>query len=128
MARSATETIDINLFQDDFKNIDQKFLPSVVSIFSFTFDDKKQFLLMTKEATYAYGKVICSWLSLKHDMAKPQRISPLDNMKIVQSDSGLDFFVILTDEGQVFLASNVKSEWETNETLRLINTVMIVSR
>ena len=58
MARSPTEYIDIKLFQDDFKNIDQEFLQSVVSICSFFISKenfhKKQFLLMTKEATYVY--------------------------------------------------------------------------
>ncbi|KAH7638227.1 hypothetical protein HUG17_9333 [Dermatophagoides farinae] len=121
MARSSTENINIDLFQDDFKKIGQEFLQSVVSIFSFTFDEQKQFLLMTKDATYAYGKLICSWLSLKHNYSKPQRISRLNYKKIVQVDYGRHFVAILTDEGQVFLASDVKSEWKTNETLRLIN-------
>ncbi|XP_075588808.1 RCC1 and BTB domain-containing protein 2 [Dermatophagoides farinae] len=75
---------------------------------------------MTEKATYAYGEEICSWLSLKHDKSKPQQISRLNNMKIVQVDYGHDFFAILTDEGQV-LACNLKSEWGMNETLRLIN-------
>ncbi|KAH7638222.1 hypothetical protein HUG17_9328 [Dermatophagoides farinae] len=123
MARSATETIDINLFQDDFKNIDQKFLQSVVSICGlYTYEDKKQFLLMTDEATYGYGKQICSWLSLKHDMSKPQRISLLNDMKIFQVDYGRDFVAILTKDGQVFLASDVDSMWKTKRTLRLIST------
>ncbi|KAH7638251.1 hypothetical protein HUG17_9357 [Dermatophagoides farinae] len=126
MARSPTEKIDIDLFKDDFKNIDQKFLQSVVSICNlFTFkgkDVKKNFLLMTEKATYAYGEEICSWLSLKHDKSKPQQISRLNNMKIVQVDYGHDFFAILTDEGQV-LACNLKSEWGMNETLRLINRI-----
>nr|XP_046916401.1 uncharacterized protein LOC124496882 [Dermatophagoides farinae] len=124
MARSQTDIIDIELFQDDFKNIDQKFLQSVVSIFSFfTFkwSFKKQFLLMTENATYAYGDEICSWLSLKHDLTKPQRISCLDDMKIVQVDSGHDFVAILTDDGQVFIASDVDSNWKTKRTLRLIS-------
>ncbi|KAH9530358.1 hypothetical protein DERF_004169 [Dermatophagoides farinae] len=60
MARSSIENIDINLFEDDFKKIGQEFLQSVVSIFSFfTFKSpfKKQFLLMTENATYAYGQI-----------------------------------------------------------------------
>ncbi|KAH9501633.1 hypothetical protein DERF_012468, partial [Dermatophagoides farinae] len=69
-ARSPIESIDFELFQDDLENIDQELLQSVVSIFSFfTFEEiyfEKQFLLMTKEATYAYSEEICSWLSLKH--------------------------------------------------------------
>ena len=125
MARSPIESIDFELFQDDLENIDQKFLQSVVSIFSFfTFEEiysEKQFLLMTKEATYAYSEEICSWLSLDHDMSKPQRISLLNDVKIVQVDSGHRFFAILTDDGRVYLASN-DSRWKTNKTLRLINT------
>ncbi|XP_075589213.1 RCC1 and BTB domain-containing protein 2-like [Dermatophagoides farinae] len=124
MARSATEIIDINLFQDDFKNMDQKFLPSVVSIISIfiyeNYKPKKQFLLMTKEATFAYGEQICLWLSLEHDMSKPQRISLLNDMKIVQVDSGYDFVTILTEDGRVYLASN-NSNWKTNKTFRLIS-------
>nr|XP_046915946.1 RCC1 and BTB domain-containing protein 2-like [Dermatophagoides farinae] len=77
---------------------------------------------MTEKATYAYGEKICSWLSLKHDMSKPQQISLLNDKKIVQVDSGRDIVSILTDDGQVFIASDVKSKWDTNETLRLINT------
>ncbi|KAH9501476.1 RCC1 and BTB domain-containing protein 2 [Dermatophagoides farinae] len=125
MARSATEIIDINLFQDDFKNMDQKFLPSVVSIISIfiyeNYKPKKQFLLMTTEATFAYGEQICLWLSLEHDMSKPQRISLLNDMKIVQVDSGYDFVTILTEDGRVYLASN-NSNWKTNNAFRLINT------
>ncbi|XP_075588705.1 RCC1 and BTB domain-containing protein 2-like [Dermatophagoides farinae] len=120
MARSPTEYIDIiDLFQDDFKYIDQEYLPSIVSICSlYICDDKKEFILMTIDATWAYGKQICSLLSLEHDMSKPQRISVLNGVKIVQVDYGITFVAILTDQGQVFLAS----EWKTNKTLQLINT------
>ncbi|KAH7638238.1 hypothetical protein HUG17_9344 [Dermatophagoides farinae] len=123
MARLPNENIDLELFKDEFKNIDQEFLPSVVSIFRlFPFIDiEKEFLLMTKEATFAYGEVICSWLSLEHDMIRPRRISCLDDMTIVQVDSGADFVAILTDEGQVFIASDVESKWKTKRTLRLIS-------
>nr|XP_046916318.1 LOW QUALITY PROTEIN: RCC1 and BTB domain-containing protein 2-like [Dermatophagoides farinae] len=126
MARSPNESIDIELFQDDFKNIDQEFLQSVVSIFKFGISTEnsfmEEFLLMTKEATFAYGEQICSWLSLEHDMSKPQRISLLNDVKIVQVDFGWGFVAILTDDGKVFIASKVKSNWKTNKTLRLINT------
>ncbi|KAH9530354.1 RCC1 and BTB domain-containing protein 1 [Dermatophagoides farinae] len=120
MARLPTENIDIiDLFQDDFKYIDQEYLPSIVSICSlYICDDKKEFILMTIDATWAYGKQICSLLSLEHDMSKPQRISVLNGVKIVQVDYGITFVAILTDQGQVFLAS----EWKTNKTLQLINT------
>ncbi|KAH7638250.1 hypothetical protein HUG17_9356 [Dermatophagoides farinae] len=125
MVRSSTENIDIELFKDDFEKIDQEFLQSFISIFSFfTFKEKnlkKQFLLMTKEATYAYGKEICSWLSLEHDWTKPQRIWCKNGVKIVQVDSGHGFVAILTDDGRVYLASN-DSNWKTNNTFRLINT------
>ena len=122
MARSPIDNIDIELFQDDLENIDQEFLPSVVSIIRlFPFIDiEKEFLLMTKEATYAYSEEICSWLSLKHDMSKPQQISLLNDMKIVQVDYGYDFIAILTDDGRVYLASN-DSNWKTDKTLRLIS-------
>ncbi|KAH7637978.1 hypothetical protein HUG17_9082 [Dermatophagoides farinae] len=81
----------------------------------------KQFLLMTKDATYAYGEEICSSFSLKHDMSKPQRISLLNDVKIVQVDYGRNFIAILTDDGQVFLASAPKTKWKTKRTLQLIS-------
>ncbi|KAH9530328.1 RCC1 and BTB domain-containing protein 2 [Dermatophagoides farinae] len=123
MERSPTENIDIDLFKDDLENIDQGFLQSIISIFSFILNGKNEFLLMTKEATYAYGKEICSWLSLEHNMSKPQRISCLDDMKIVQADFGWNFVAILTDDGRVYLASEHSNwNWKTNNTFRLINT------
>ncbi|XP_075588816.1 RCC1 and BTB domain-containing protein 2 [Dermatophagoides farinae] len=122
MANSSTDNIDIELFKDDLKYIDQKFLQSIIQIFSFIYEDEKQFLLMTKKATYAYGEVICSWLSLENKLTKPQWISLLNDIKIVQVDSGSDFVAILTDEGQVFLAGHVETKWKTSKTLRLINT------
>ena len=123
MARSLIESIDFKLFQDDFKNIDQKFLKSVVSIIIIFISKKeKEFLLMTEEVTYAYGEVICSWLSLEHDMTRPQRIYCIDDMKILQVDSGHRFVAILTNDGHVFIASDVESEWKTNNTFKLINT------
>nr|XP_046916402.1 uncharacterized protein LOC124496883 [Dermatophagoides farinae] len=105
MIKSTAEKIDIDLFHGYLVYIDREFFQSVVSIF---------------RATYAYGKIICSWLSLEHDMRKPQRISCLDDMKIVQVDSGWNFVAILTDDGQVFLASN-GFNWKTKETLQLIS-------
>ncbi|KAH7638228.1 hypothetical protein HUG17_9334 [Dermatophagoides farinae] len=102
MARSPIDNIDIELFQDDLENIDQEFLQS------------KLHMLMVKK--YA------PWLSLKRKMTKPQQIPLLNDMKIVQVDYGSNFVVILTDNGQVFLASNVESYWKTNNNLRLINT------
>ncbi|XP_075588815.1 RCC1 and BTB domain-containing protein 1-like [Dermatophagoides farinae] len=121
MANSHTENIDIELFKDDLEYIDQDFLQSIIQIFSFTYEDEKQFLLMTEKATYAYGEVICSWLSLKNKLTKPQRISLLNDIKIVQVDSGCDFVAILTDDGRVYLSSN-DSHWKTNKKLRSINT------
>ncbi|KAH7638237.1 hypothetical protein HUG17_9343 [Dermatophagoides farinae] len=52
---------------------------------------------------------------------KPQQISILNDMKIVQVDSGYDFVAILTNNGHVFIASDVKSKWKTNNTFKLIN-------
>ena len=48
MARSPTDNIDIELFQDNLEYIDQEFLQSIAQIFSFTYEDEKQFLLMIK--------------------------------------------------------------------------------
>ncbi|XP_075588839.1 RCC1 and BTB domain-containing protein 1-like [Dermatophagoides farinae] len=46
--RSPTDNIDIELFQDNLEYIDQEFLQSIAQIFSFTYEDEKQFLLMIK--------------------------------------------------------------------------------
>ena len=125
MAKLSSENIDNVLFQDYFKSIDQEFLQSVVSVFTITTTDdtnhKIEFLLMTKNDTYAYGKVICSWLSLKHDPKLAQQISFLNEMQIVQVDSGQKFIAVLTNDGRVYLASS-SSTWNTNKTLRLIST------
>ncbi|XP_046916609.2 RCC1 and BTB domain-containing protein 2 [Dermatophagoides farinae] len=128
MAKLSSENIDNVLFQDYFKSIDQEFLQSVVSVFTIiTTDDyddtnpKIEFLLMTKNDTYAYGKEICSWLSLKHDPKCAQQISFLNDMQIVQVDSGQKFIAVLTQDGRVYLASN-SSIWNKNKTLRLIST------
>ena len=125
MAKLPSENIDNVLFQDYFESIDQEFLHSVVSVFTILhYDDtnpKIEFLLMTKNATYAYGEKICSWLSLKHDPKLAQQISFLNDMQIVQVDSGRKFIVVLTDDGRVYLASS-SSCWNANKTLRLIST------
>ena len=124
MAKSSNDVIDIDLFQDNLKFIDREFLQTIRSIFSHIVykptGNKIEFILMTNDATYAYGKHICSWLSLKHDLTRPQKISILNDMKIIQVISGLDFVTILTDDGHVYLASN-DSNWQTNNTCRLIN-------
>ncbi|XP_075679407.1 RCC1 and BTB domain-containing protein 2-like [Dermatophagoides pteronyssinus] len=123
MKKVPTDTwVDIELFQNDLKDIDQEFITSIVSIFKITqFFKEIGFLCMTNDATYAYGEEICKWLSLKHDPKRPQQINILNGKKIIQIDSGEKFIVLLTDDGLVFLASG-NSEWQTNNTFRLIST------
>ncbi|XP_075679396.1 RCC1 and BTB domain-containing protein 2-like [Dermatophagoides pteronyssinus] len=115
--------VDIELFQNDLKDIDQEFIQSVVSIFKITqFFEEIGFLCITNDKTYAYGEAICEWLSLQHDPKRPQQIDILNDKKIIQVDSGEGFVVILTDDGLVYLASNKNSPWKTNNNLRLIST------
>ncbi|KAH9501479.1 RCC1 and BTB domain-containing protein 1 [Dermatophagoides farinae] len=118
MARSPIESIDFKLFQDDFKNIDQKFLQSVVSIFIiFNYEKsklKKEFLMMTEKATYAYGEEICSWLSLKHDMTKPQRISLFNDFGQLglgdEEDRDIPYLVAFSDPDSTRIKNIVAGE------------------
>ncbi|XP_027205328.2 RCC1 and BTB domain-containing protein 2-like [Dermatophagoides pteronyssinus] len=123
MKKSPTDScVDIELFQDDLKDIERKFFRNIESIFKITtFGDEIGFLCMTKDATYAYGDYICECLSLQHDPKRPQQIDILNDKKIIQVDSGKSFIVVLTDDGQVYLASEY-SKWKTNNTFRLIST------
>uniref|UniRef100_A0A6P6XYM8 Ultraviolet-B receptor UVR8-like n=1 Tax=Dermatophagoides pteronyssinus TaxID=6956 RepID=A0A6P6XYM8_DERPT len=123
MRKIPTDTwVDIELFQNDLKDIDQEFIQSVVSIFKITqFFEEIGFLCITNDKTYAYGEAICEWLSLQHDPKRPQQIDILNDKKIIQVESGNGFVAVLTDDGLVYLASG-NSEWQTNNTFRLIST------
>ncbi|KAH9414330.1 RCC1 and BTB domain-containing protein 1 [Dermatophagoides pteronyssinus] len=123
MKKIPTDTlVDIEIFQNDLKDIDPEFIPSIISIYKITNTNKEiSFLFITNNATYAYGCEICKWLSLKHDPKRPQQINILNDKKIIQVDSGHDFVVVLTDDGLVYLASD-NSNWKTNNTFRLIST------
>nr|XP_027197041.1 RCC1 and BTB domain-containing protein 2-like [Dermatophagoides pteronyssinus] len=114
--------VDIELFQDDLKDIDQEFIQSIESIYKIsTFWSESGYLFMTNDANYVYGDEKCKWLSLQHDPKRPQQIHILNDKKIIQVDSGENFVVVLTDDGLVYLASG-NSRWQTNKTLRLIST------
>ena len=69
MKKLPTDTyVDIELFQDDLKDIDQEFIQSIQSIYKIsTFWSESGYLCMTNDANYAYGDRICKWLSLQHD-------------------------------------------------------------
>ncbi|XP_075679424.1 RCC1 and BTB domain-containing protein 2-like [Dermatophagoides pteronyssinus] len=124
MKKSPTDTdVDIQLFQNDLKDIDPEFIPSIISIYKITNTNKGiSFLFIANNnATYAYGRDICKWLSLKHDPKRPQQINILNDKKIIQIDSCYRFVVVLTDDGQVYLASE-DSFWKTKNTFKLIST------
>ncbi|XP_075679411.1 RCC1 and BTB domain-containing protein 2-like [Dermatophagoides pteronyssinus] len=123
MKKIPTDTdVDIELFQNDLKDIDPEFIPSIVSIFKITNTNKKfSYLFMTNDNTYGYGDELCKWLSLQHDPKRPQQIDILNDKKIIQVDSGDDFVVVLTDDRLVYLASDKNSPWQTNNNLRLIS-------
>nr|XP_027205362.1 RCC1 and BTB domain-containing protein 1-like [Dermatophagoides pteronyssinus] len=127
MKKSSTIDIDvdIDLFQNDLKHIEQEFIGNIVSIFKISTLNKDfgfLFIINDDDSIYAYGCEICKWLSLQHDPKQPQKIEILNDKKIIQIDSGDKFIVVLTDDGQVYLASSDDSEWQTNNTFRLIST------
>ena len=75
MRKIPTDTdVDIQLFQNDLKDIDPEFIPNIVSVFKMSLD-RNNFLFMTNDSTYAYGYNICEWILLKHD---PKRPHPID--------------------------------------------------
>ena len=120
MTRSPDSNVDIRLFKNIFDSIEPEFLHSIVSLVSVLYKNEN-FLMMTENATYAYGHLICLSLSLKNDPKQPQLIPILNDKKIQQVDYGRDFVAILTNDGQVYIAT-FQSQWKTNKTLKLINT------
>nr|XP_027193690.1 RCC1 and BTB domain-containing protein 2-like [Dermatophagoides pteronyssinus] len=121
MKKIPTDTdVDIELFEDELKDIDPEFIPTIVSIFKMSLR-QNDFLFMTNDATYAYGYNICEWLWLGHDPKRPKQIDILNGKKIIQVDSGIRFVVVLTDDGLVYLASS-DSDWQTYDTFLLIFT------
>ncbi|KAH9414010.1 RCC1 and BTB domain-containing protein 2 [Dermatophagoides pteronyssinus] len=113
--------VDIELFQNDLKYIQPEFLRKIESIFKITTNSEEMgFLFLINDNIYAYGNDICEWLSLQHDPKQPKQIDMLNGKKITQIDSGSKFVVILTDDGQVYLAGG-DIEWQTSNTLRLIS-------
>ncbi|KAH9414294.1 hypothetical protein DERP_008492 [Dermatophagoides pteronyssinus] len=119
MIKTVDKIVDIDIFQDVFGSIDKNFIESIVSIASLFEYNSKNFLMMTKDSTFAYGHLICRMLSLEYDLFKPRPITSLNNMKIVQVDYGDYFVVILTNDGHVYLAS-VDDVWDTKKTFKLI--------
>nr|XP_027193998.1 RCC1 and BTB domain-containing protein 2-like [Dermatophagoides pteronyssinus] len=118
MAKTVDKIIDIDIFQDVFGSFDKNFIKSIVSISS-VFYDEQNFLMMTKNSTFAYGERICEMLSLEHDSSKPQKIYLLNFIKIVQVDFGDNFVVLLTNDGHVYVASD-DDVWNTKRTIKLI--------
>ncbi|KAH7637806.1 hypothetical protein HUG17_8910 [Dermatophagoides farinae] len=94
MARSPTDNIDIELFQDNLEYIDQEFLQSIAQIFSFTYEDEKQFLLMIKMIAcgqyhslmlqqdghvFAMGDNCCGQITVIKKTGTPQHTFPNDD-------------------------------------------------
>ena len=120
MAKIVDEIVDIDIFKKVFSGIDKNFIISIVSISSL-FDDGKNFLLMTKNSTFAYGGRICKMLSLEHDSSRPQPIFSLNDMKIVQVDFGNNIVVLLTNDGQVYVAIDYDEDECQDVSFGLIN-------
>ncbi|XP_075588692.1 RCC1 and BTB domain-containing protein 1-like [Dermatophagoides farinae] len=122
---SPDNIIEIELFQNlFFQSIDKKFVEKSIIALVTLFEENDNFLIATNLATYAYGERICSYLSFKHDPNQPQRISCLDDMKIAQIDSGKNFVAILTDDGQVYLASD-SNNWKIDNVINCDRFKMI---
>nr|XP_027193995.1 RCC1 and BTB domain-containing protein 1-like [Dermatophagoides pteronyssinus] len=102
--QSVDKIVDIDIFHDTFYAIDKNFIESIVSI---------------ANSLFAYGNRICKMLSLESDSSKPQEIPLLNDMKIVQVDSGDNFVVLLTKKGHVYIASD-DDIWDTKKTFKLI--------
>lgn len=81
------------------------------------------YIIHTKhKRTFIFGETLCRWLSLRYDdPCELQELRTLNGKIIKQVDYGLDFFVILTTDGCVYLASS-DPYWETDRQLKWIDT------
>uniref|UniRef100_A0A6P6Y2E2 Uncharacterized protein LOC113792768 n=1 Tax=Dermatophagoides pteronyssinus TaxID=6956 RepID=A0A6P6Y2E2_DERPT len=68
------------------------------------------FHLGMEKQTYAYGQPVCEWLSLKHRQNYPQKIEILSGKSIRKVAYGFEMVVILTENGQIYIAGN-SSQW-----------------
>ncbi|KAH9413670.1 RCC1 and BTB domain-containing protein 2 [Dermatophagoides pteronyssinus] len=99
---------------------DQSFRHSVRYVIFMDMNDS--FIIVTNDRrTFVYGQQVCSWLSLTHESSSVKEITELRNREVKQIDWGYKFFVILTATGKAYMASRKKSDWDTNQRLKMIS-------
>ncbi|KAH7637643.1 hypothetical protein HUG17_8747 [Dermatophagoides farinae] len=82
-------------------------------------DLNDSFIIITKNwRTYVYGPQVCSWLGLEHDSSDVNEIEELRYTELKQVDYGYKFFVVLTEDGSVYMASRKFSDWKTYRQLK----------
>ncbi|XP_075680396.1 RCC1 and BTB domain-containing protein 1-like [Dermatophagoides pteronyssinus] len=99
---------------------DQNFRHSVRYVIFMDMNDS--FIIVTKDwRTFVYGQQVCSWLSLTHNRSTVKEVTELRYQEVKQIDWGDKFFVILTVTGRAYMASRKKSNWNTNQRLKMIS-------
>ena len=118
----------MNIWKEEFETFSNDFIRSIQAFCNVHYrNDCEQdcylgYIIQTKQKqTYIFGETLCRWLSLKYDSYEPQELCTLNGKIIKQVDYGLDFFVILTTDGCVYLASS-DPYWETDRKLKWIDT------
>ena len=102
------------------KLTDQNFRHSVRYVIFM--DMNESFIIVTDDRrTFVYGQQICSWLSLTHESSSVKEVTELRYQEVKQIDWGDKFFVILTATGKAYMASRKKSNWNTNQRLKMIS-------
>ncbi|OTF74826.1 hypothetical protein BLA29_000392 [Euroglyphus maynei] len=116
----------MSIWKEEFQTFSQAFIDSIRAFCSVHYrNDCEQdchlgYIIQTKhKQTYVFGETLCRWLSLPNDSL--QQLTTLNGKIIKQVDYGLDFFVILTMDGSVYLASSDPC-WQTDRKLRWIET------
>ncbi|OTF77119.1 hypothetical protein BLA29_010215 [Euroglyphus maynei] len=81
--------------------------------------DEESFIIVTYDwRTFVYGRRVCSWLSLTHEKKSVREIQEMKYRKLKQIDWGENFFVILTENGDAYMASCKNSKWKTRQSLK----------
>ncbi|KAH7637641.1 hypothetical protein HUG17_8745 [Dermatophagoides farinae] len=80
------------------------------------------FIIITKNwRTFVYGPQVCAWLGLPHENSLVNEILELRYTELKQVDYGDKFFVVLTANGSVCMASRKSEEWRTYRQLQWIS-------
>ncbi|XP_046916522.2 uncharacterized protein LOC124496983 [Dermatophagoides farinae] len=99
---------------------DRNFRQSVRYVIFMDLNDS--FIIITKNwRTFVYGPQVCAWLGLAHQYSSVNEIEELRYTELKQVDYGNKFFVVLTANGFVYMASRKFSDWRTDRQLKLIS-------